>query len=49
MNLAPSFERVDRFRIELQVADERLRAAQLANETVGALSAERSRLKPPAL
>ena len=47
---AAEFEGVDDLRIELEVADQRLRAAPVAaNGRIGDLSAERSRLKPPAL
>ena len=43
------FVGVDRLRIELQVADQRLRAGRRGEGTIGGFSAERSRLKPPAL
>ena len=46
---AAEFIRIDDFRIELEVADQRLRPADAANGTIGDLSAERSRLNPPAL
>ena len=44
------FEGVDDFGIELEIADQRLRAARAPRTgRIGDLSAERSRLNPPAL